>query len=34
MRPEAFIFTAVKPASTCSLTASAIWTGSSPPTQV
>lgn len=34
IRPEAFIFTAVNPASTCSRTASAIWVGSSPPTQV
>ena len=33
MRPHAFIFTAVNPASTCAAIASASSVGSSPPTQ-
>lgn len=34
MRPLAFIFTVVKPASTWAATASAIYAGSSPPTRL
>ena len=33
MRPQAFIFTAVNPASTCAAISSASSAGSSPPTQ-